>query len=286
MEDSSLGGLLIYPAYFKASIVRETEYSFTINIKNKSSEDIVVTPSLGQFSQQRDTNSNQFELTDRFEDLFEIEEATIEGGTTGSIEVRINVPDSEDFKDSSYFPAIILTQSAEETTDTTQIATEQVIPIYLDFSDDRNVSSSIETFSVPTIVFGTTSSFEIKIVNSGNTYFAPTSYIELHEISFINSDEQTRIETVPVSKGEPILLPESYISESIDWEREKFGRYEATLHVLNGETELETLSTSFWLVPKITFAYALAFVVGISLVVVSIKVSIKALLKRRIRKSS
>ena len=280
MEDS--GGLLIYPAYFKASIVRGTEYSFTINVKNESTEDIVVTPSFGEFSQQKSNNNNQFELTDRFEDWFEIEETTVESSTTGSIAVKLNVPDSDDFKDSSYFPAVILTQSAGETTDTTLIATEHVIPLYLDFTGDTDVSSSIDEFSVSKVVIGTNTTFQVKITNDGNTYFAPTSFIEFNEVDFFNYDEQTRIETVPVSKGEPILLPESYISESIDWERSKFGKYEATLHVLNEDIELETLSTSFWIIPRHTFMYGLGILLGILLLFVGIK----TYLKRKTRKSS
>jgi len=162
------------------------------------------------------------------------------------------------------------------------IATEQVIPLYLDFSENRDVSSSIDRFSSPKIVLGTKTSFDVKITNNGNTYFAPTSYIEFHELGIINSDERTRIETIPVSKGEPILLPESYISGSFDWERGQVGRYEATLHVLYEGVELETQSTNFWIVPKTTFAYAIGGIIGITLIIAGIR----SYLKRKTRKSS
>ncbi len=283
MEESDEGGILIYPAYFKASIEQGNIYFITVNIKNESNSDIRISPSFGKFTQERNTNQNQFEITDEFDSWFSSEELTVEANQTEELVVQLEIPQEEKLETTSYYPAIILSQSSTESSDGTEIVTEQVIPLYIDLSEERNISASIDRYETSSVVFGNTSNFSLTITNNGNTYFSPTSYIEFHQVNLLNNEEKTRINTIPVSKADITLLPESYIKETVSWVREKFGKYEATLYVLSGSTELQSETLTFWMIPSSFIKY---FIIGVGIIALLVTSLKRYKYYRKIKKSS
>ena len=74
---------------------------------------------------------------------------------------------------------------------------------------------NIEEFTSGNINFGKKVNFNIILVNDGNTFVSPNSYLEFHKISLIDSEKKTRISTTPVVKGEITLLPESDIETGV-----------------------------------------------------------------------
>lgn len=279
MNDNNSAGILVYPAFFKTIVEPGNNYRFQVSVKNNESSTITVTPGVNEFSQS-DNNSNQLIISDNYDQLFSTAPVDIEPGETGTLNIDLSLKDMV-IESSSFFPAISL--SISEVSDSqVNIATEYVIPLYLSISGSYEESMDIQEFTSQNINLGKKVEFEIELLNDSNTYVEPTSYIEFHKINLANEEEKTRISTIPVVKGELTLLPESSIEETVEWNRDTFGKYEATLHVLSETKGLTSETTSFWVIPY----ESLTFFAGTALAVVLFFIAlIGSMIQRKTKKS-
>jgi hypothetical protein len=268
-ENSTSGGILVYPAFFKTIVEPGKGYRFTISITNNETSDITVSPEIEKFI-QTDNNQNQLQLSDNYDDWFSFQPITVEKLTTKDIFIDLNIPESKNLDDSSYFPAIVLKINEPNQNSNINIGVEYAVPLYLAVSTSYEESVYINKFQTSFINLGTNVSIDITLSNNGNTYISPNAYVEFKAINIINNEDKTRINTVSATMGETTLLPESTLEKSVEWSRNSFGRYEATLHVLSGNTELTNKSVTFWIIPAETITYFAGVLLALVLLLIAL----------------
>lgn len=283
LESQNESGITIKHRFFRISIPKQDTYKaheLEIIIENHRDQEVQIISSVGEFKQNKDYLTNYLYKIDKYNDWFQPLDVTIDPQTTQTVTVTMQIPQSANLSDASYYPALILKVKDNPSETLPAVEIEQAIPVFVQLEDKTNAKVKIEKFDSEDFVIGSEIDIESEIKNVGNTYAQPTGYLEFYELPilpFVVDQDKTRLTTRSVNTKSSILLPESVLSEDYNWKMDSLGHYESTMYVMLGEEVVDEKTIDFWIIPWIWIVIA-------ALLVLVLLASATLLIKRVRRK--
>ncbi len=175
------------------------------------------------------------------------EPIVLPAGATAEVLFLVEVP--MDAGPGGHFGAIFVTTQPEKPTATgAAVGYEVASLINLQIAGDVFDETNIREFSADKSVYNKADiKFDIRVENLGNTLVRPTGFIEITNML------GKKTATINVNEAQGGIFPKAIRKFQSDWKSEgfTFGRYQATLSLVYGDTGKKTItsSLSFWVLP-------------------------------------
>lgn len=270
-ENTPTSGISITPAFFVRTIEKGTPQEFEMTIRNNNEFPVRITSSAGEFKQNPDNLTNYISDLSKYSRWFNSLDVTIGENSEETVTFTLDVTENADsnfLTTATHYPALILRIHTQPETSIPSATIEHAIPLYLR-TGTVEPKLEISEYTTPQ-KYSTSNKIQImtKISNNGETFVRPTAYHEFFQLDVFDKDKRTRIETVPVNTRQIIILPGSVLSEESTWTRNVPGHYESIVHLVVDNTEVQTQSLKFWIIPG-QWAIALGVILAICICLIS-----------------